>query len=562
MYILGISGWFDRRHDAAASLIKDGKLIAAAEEERFTRRKHSYDTLPYNAIGFCLKKERISVDDLDYVAIYWNFPHHYKIRNFKWKFNEKKMIDIIFPKIYFNYKKHPKIKYINHHLSHASSAFRCSGFKKSLILVIDGQGEEYATTLWYGNGNKIEFIKGWGTKDSLGYFYETVSEYVGLEASEPGKLMGLAAYGKPSYSKKFFTISKNGYASHISKIISRRLDEEIETRKKWKTFLRNNIVKERKIPLTFNKNISSFVKPSLNFDKKMRNLASSAQSAIEEIILHLIRLGVEKTNCKKLCISGGVALNSLANKSILRSEIVENIFIQPASNDAGCSIGSALELYASLGYKSKIKLDNAYYGPKFSNDEILETIKKFGLSYEYYDDISGVAAELVSKNKVIGWFHGKMELGPRALGNRSILANPSNPKMKNILNKKIKFREWFRPFAPTILYSGKDEYLEHANYSPFMLFVFDVKKDKRKEVPAIVHVDGTTRPQILKKNINPKYYKLIKNIEKEISIPVVLNTSFNVKGEPIVCTPRDAIRTFYSSGLDYLVMNNYLIKKR
>lgn len=562
MYILGIAGRNERGHDASACLLRDDKLITMVEEERLTRKKHSYDALPYNAIGFCLKEEGISVDDLDYVAIYWDYPYHYKIRNLEWKFKKNKIVDLLFPKKYFSYKKRPKIKFVNHHLSHASSAFRCSGFKKSLILVIDGQGEKYATTLWYGNKNKIKFLKGWEIKDSLGYFYETVSEHVGLEASEPGKLMALAAYGKPIYSKKFFTLSKGGYTSSIGTVKLRRMDEEMETREKWKSFIRNNIAKENSITLTFNKNLGKFVKPLINFDKKMKNLAASAQLAIEEVVLHIIKMGIDATGCRNLCLSGGVALNSLTNGKIVKSKLVKNIFIQPAANDAGCSLGAALEVYASLGHRAKLKLNHVYYGPEFSNDEILKIIRKYGLRYEYHKDISGVASGLISKNNVIGWFQGRMEFGPRALGNRSILANPSNPKMKDIINKKIKFREWFRPFAPTILDSKRDDYIENSIYSPFMLFVFDVKEEKKKEVPSILHIDGTTRPQTLKKNINPKYYKLIKNFENETSIPLVLNTSFNVKGEPIVCTPRDAIKMFYSSGLDYLIINDYLIKKR
>ena len=562
MYIMGISGWSERGHDASACLIKNNKLIAFAEEERFIRKKHSFDTLPHNAISFCLKRAGITVEDIDYLAIYWDFPYHFKLRKMKWNLNEKKIVEIIFPKEFFKYKKYPKVKFINHHLSHASSVFRCSNFGESLILVVDGQGEKFSTTLWYGKGNEIEFLKGWGIENSLGYFYEAVCKYVGLEPSEPGKLMGLSAYGKPNYSKIFFKKEKNGYTSSIGKIEPKYMDEEIIARYKWENFLKNRV--GRIIPpiIEFKKEFSRNIKVLPQLNRKMKDLASSAQATIEDIILHLIEIGMKMKNTKNICIAGGVGLNCLCNGKILESKNSTNIFVQPASYDSGCSIGAALELYASLGYKAKFKLDHVYYGPQFSNNEILKTIKECGVEYEYYDDISGIGAEILAKNKIIGWFQGKMEFGPRALGNRSILANSSNPKMKDIINKRVKHREWFRPFAPTIIDKYRDEYLDSSVYSPFMLFTFHVKNEKQKDIPAVVHVDGTTRPQTLKKRINPLYYNLIREFESQVSIPLVLNTSFNTRGEPIVCNPLDAIKTFYSSGLDYLIMGNYIIKKR
>lgn len=562
MYILGISGWKKRGHDASACLIKDGELLYFVEEERLIRRKHSYDVLPHNSIGFCLNEAGISVEDLDYLAISWDYPHHYKIRKMNWKLNKKKLLDMILPKSIFDYENGPKIKFINHHLSHAYSAFRCSGFKDSLILVIDGQGEELSTSMWYGNKNNIEFQKGWGIGNSLGYFYESVSDFVGLEPSEPGKLMGLTAYGKPKYSGKFFKKTKNGYESSIGKIKPKYMDEENLTRKKWRGFLSKNIGKRNTKEIEFKNRFGLNLKNSPNFSTKIKNLAASAQVSIEDIILHLIKLGLKENDSKNLCLGGGVALNCLSNGRVLTSGLVDNIFIQPAANDAGGSLGAAMELCSSLGHKSKFKLNNVYYGPKFSNKEIKNTLDDFRLKYEYHKDISGVGSELLSKDKILGWFQGRMEFGPRALGNRSILANPSDPKMKDKINKKVKHREWFRPFAPSILEGKQEKYLENSSYSPFMLFTFKVRKGRQKEVPAITHVDGTTRPQTVRKKINPLYHELIKKFESQTSLPVVLNTSFNTRGEPIVCTPIDAIETFYSSGLDYLLIGNYLVKKR
>lgn len=562
MYILGISGWENRGHDASACLLKNDKLIAFIEEERLIRKKHSYDVLPHNSIAFCLQKAEISVEDIDYLAISWNFPYHYKIRKMDWNFDKNKLINIIFPKDIFNYNKSPKIKFINHHLSHASSAFRCSGLKNALILVIDGQGEEFSTTLWHGNRNKIKFQKGWGINNSLGYFYEAASDFIGLGSSEPGKLMGLAAYGDPTYFGNFFRKTKKGYDSPLTKINLKYIDEEEIVNKKWKKFFNKKIGKENIKKFKFYNSLGSILKEPQFFNYKMRNLAASAQNTIEDIIMHLVRLGIKETCSKNLCIAGGVGLNCVLNGKILRHKLVDKIYVQPAAHDAGCSLGAAMELYSSLGYKSKTNLKHVYYGLEFSNETIKDFLKKYRLNFDYYDDISGISAELLAKDKLLGCFQGKMEFGPRALGNRSILANPSNPKMKNIINKKVKHREWFRPFAPTILDDKKKEYIENASYSPFMLFAFPIKKEKQKEVPSITHIDGTTRPQTLTKNLNPLFYSIIKNFESETSIPLLLNTSFNVRGEPIVCTPNDAIKTFYSSGLDYLIIGNYLVKKK
>ncbi len=564
MYVLGVAGWTDRGHDASATLVKDGKIVAAAEEERFTRRKHAFDVLPHNAIRFCLEEEGINIDDIGDVGMYWDLPAHYKIRGIRRDFS--KITEELFPRKLFDYSDPPEIVFLGHHLSHASSAFRASGFDRSAILVVDGAGEDASTTIWYGSGKSLDVVRRFGIPDSIGYFYEGITHYVGLEPSEPGKTMGLASYGKSSADiDRLFELTKYGYRLKVPEGrvvlgLNGISDEQAQLRDHWINEFTSMFGPGNEKIHTY-KRLSGGYRPDPTMSEIYMRAAASAQNALEKLMVHLTETAVRETGSKNLCIAGGIGLNCVANGKILRSGLIDNIFIQPAANDAGGSMGAALELSSRLGRTPNLELRHTYLGPEFSMDEIESELNRLKIPFEYHNNIEDDVAGLLAEGNVVGWFQGRMEWGPRALGSRSILADPRDPKMKDKINNYVKFREWFRPFAPSILEENAGEYLVDSRPSPFMLLSFDVYKEKRDEIPAVVHVDGTTRPQTVDRRTNPRYYKLISRFRELTGVPMVLNTSFNVRGEPIVLTPYDAIRTFYSTGMDYLAMGDFLIRK-
>jgi carbamoyltransferase len=569
IYILGLSGQgptgFDISglgHDPAAALIKDGKLVAAAEEERFTRRKHASGQFPYNATKFCLKQAGIALDDVSYIVSNVKFelfnknqakksmflrPKHLLQFRVGMSVIKKKYLDHIKRLPHFLHEKDSegrilkRLDYAEHHIAHASSAFHLSGFKNSSILTLDAAGEAATTLIAKGEDEKITKVRETFSPHSIGGFYTVFTEYLGFEPNDGEyKVMGLAPYGKAGINVDNLIWVKDGTV---------RVDERIfGSYRYYSGFVEREFGPARK--------------KGTKIEKRHADLAYAVQNRLERISEELVRYAVEHTGITKLCLAGGVALNTKMNGRLLELGIIKDIFIQPAAGDAGTAIGAAFSKYCELGYKPDYVMRHAYLGPEYTNDDIKKVLDIAKLTYEYHDDISGIAADLIAKGKIVGWFQGRMEWGPRALGNRSILADPRNPKMKDIINHYVKFREEFRPFCPSLLKKAAPEYLENPYDSPFMILTFRVPQDKIKEIPAVVHVDGTVRPQTVEKDVNPVFYKLIKDFEGETSIPVVLNTSFNIAGEPIVCKPEDAIRTFYACGLDYLAIRNYLVKKR
>jgi len=539
MYYLGISGGItgDFTHDPAACLIKDNKIIAIAEEERFVRIKHAHGIFPINAINFCLKQAGIKLKDVDKIGYYIN-PNLF----FKKIFHPKslphwikcfRMVKYV-PKIFkFNFGYLPKINYIEHHLCHVYSSFPLSGFKKGKCFSIDGVGER-TSTLISSFGNGFEKIKEAYDPNSLGRFYGHFTEWLGFKMNNgEGKVMGLASYGKSKYDLTKFIRFKDGI-------------HEVKGN--------TNLMSSGHL---YNLIVSKFGDRRIGDIKKIhKDVAASVQDKLEEIILKM----VEYHQTKNLCLSGGVALNCKMNGKILNSGLIKDIFIQPVASDAGCSIGAAVFMAMKYGNNFK-KMEHVYFGPEYSNEEIEKTLKKCKINYEYHDDISGVCAELLEKQNIIGWFQGRMECGPRALGNRSILADPRDVKMKDKINILVKHREQWRPFCPSILDEDKDEYLVNAYESPFMILTFEVLEDKVKDIPAVIHVDNTCRPQTVKKDVNPIYYDLIKEFKKLTGIPLILNTSFNIRGQPIICKPEEALAMFFSEGMDALAMGNFLIKK-
>jgi carbamoyltransferase len=563
MIILGINGWYTRSHDPSACLIKDGKILAMAEEERFIRQKYAVEKLPLNAIGFCFNETGLKPDDIDVVAFGWDYREKYKSRGINFGYSDDEILDIIFPCSIFKYKRKPKFVIIPHHLAHAASTFFTSGFNEATILVVDGQGENESTTIAYGKGNKIQILKSFPIKDSLGYFYESINKYIGFHYLDSGKTMGLAPYGRTNINFHNIQIDDRGYRVTLKKELrydSSHLDEQEALVTLWHEELKKHVKSPNKVEYIFDKN-SSRIKAQFNISQSYKDLAASAQSALEKTIIHLVKVAIQMTGVKDVCLSGGVALNCVANGKLLQNTPINNLFIFPSANDAGVSAGAALYAAALYDKDAKFaKMTHPYFGPKYTSKEIEKILKSRKIRYTKPKDVCGVAAKLLAENKVIGWFQGRMEIGPRALGNRSILANPlikSNWKRVNI----IKGRELWRPLAPSILDEYQGEYFENAVYSPFMLTALQVRKEKRAVIPAIVHVDGSSRPQTVSKNVNRKFWSLISHFHKLTGVPVVLNTSFNGPGEPIVCSPQDALLMFNNSGLDHLIINDYLISK-
>lgn len=559
MYVLGISCFF---HDAAAALLKDGVIVAAAEEERFTRKKHDKG-FPIHAITFCLSQEGITSKDIDAIGFYEKpilkferilFQHlekfPFSLPQFleaipSWNGEKRKIPEIIKKKL--GYER--EIFFIEHHLAHAASSFLVSPFQESAICTIDGVGEWATTTVGFGKGSDITITKEIHFPHSIGLLYSTVTAYLGFSVNNSEyKVMGLAAYGKPTYYEKFkkmMTLKEDGSYEFDMDYFSYHYKMAMPSKKFIEEF---GLQRGKNDPI----------------EQKHKDIAASLQKITEEAVFNILKYLHRETKCDNLCMAGGVALNSVANGKITKNTLFKNVFIQPAASDAGTSIGVASYIYHFiLGNKRKYVQTHAYLGPSYTTEEVKKYLDENKIVYRFFSDdkkLCSAAAKLIHENHVVGWFHGAMEWGPRALGNRSILSNPTNPNMKEILNAKVKHRELFRPFAPVILKEKVHEWFEiDKDEEPFMLFVYPFKEKKRHLVPAVVHVDGTGRLQTIAKEQNEKYYEVIKEFEKLSGVPILINTSFNIRGEPIVCTPHESYRCMMGTGIDYLVIDKFLI---
>lgn len=537
MYILGISGGFRVGNmDGAACLIHDNHIISAAEEERFVRVKHAAGLMPLNAIKYCLREAGISISDVDELVF---AGATYK--DIKDKLNR-----------YFRFKfgHCPPITLVEHHLAHAASVFFVSGLESSNILTMDLSGDAVSTLMAYGSNSKIIKIKEFLRPNSLGAYYNIVTQYLGFNRNnDEYKIMGLASYGKPRLDLTWL-LKKDlrGYIFNEDTIVRPSKGQPFPS------------VQE---PAYSKKFLTKFRHPRLpesQITKYHMDFAASAQKLLEDVICHLVELLYKETGNRSICIAGGVGLNCVANAKVRKLPFVDNIFIQPASSDAGLAMGCALKAAVDGGFKFD-RLKHAYYGPGYSNKEIKNLLDKIGCSYRRVDNIPLFVAQKLYRGYIVGWFQDRMEYGPRALGARSILADPQTNGMKDRINHLVKFREPFRPFAPSILMEYGAEYFYDFVENPFMTLNFDVLEAKRKKIPAVVHVDGTSRVQSVRRSDNPRYYDMIKYFYNKTSIPLVLNTSFNVREEPIVCTPYHAISTFYESGLDYLAINDFILEK-
>ncbi len=590
--ILGISAFY---HDSAAALVVDGEIISAAQEERFSRKKHDA-RYPFNAVQYVLNEGGVKLKDVDHVVFfekpflkferlletYMAFAplgfQSFSLSMPIWlreKLFQKKFLFEKLKQHDQNFSNIKKIKFSEHHFSHAASAFYPSPFKEAIILTLDGVGEWATTTVATGVENKLTILKEIHFPHSLGLLYSAFTYYTGFKVnSGEYKLMGLAPYGKPKYKDLI-----------IDKLMDLKEDGSFKLNMKYFNYATG-------LSMT-NKNFSNLFGHPVRDPKKdllkdfHMDVASSIQAVTEEIVLRLTRNIANEYKIKNLCLAGGVALNCVANGKILKEKIFDNIWIQPAAGDAGGSLGAALAYwYRELKKPRKVfkdQMKGAYLGPEFNEDHIERELKRLNGNYikKTTEEITSIVAKELSNSKTVGWFQGRMEFGPRALGGRSILADPRSEKMQKELNLKIKFRESFRPFAPSVLREDVNDWFELNYDSPYMLLVSDVKKDKqipmsekdkklfgidklnikRSNIPAITHIDYSARIQTVHKETNSKYYSLLSEFKKLTGCPVLVNTSFNVRGEPIVCSIEDAFNCFMGTNLDILVIENFILTK-
>ena len=560
MNILGISCFY---HDAAAALVQDGRLTAAAQEERFTRKKHDQD-FPGHAIDFCLERSNLKPQDLDYVVFYdkpfVKFDRILQTYIATWPkglFSFLKAMPIwIKEKIWIPQTIKSELDYegeilfAEHHVSHAASAFLVSPFEEAAILTTDGVGEWDTTTYGIGRGNDISLLKSIQFPHSLGLFYSAFTYYLGFRVnSAEYKVMGLAPYGEPRF-----------YDLIMRELVTTREDGSFNLNMRYFTYEYGLKMTGRKFTGLFGEPVR---KPESSLTQFHKDVAASLQKATDTIMVNMARHVERETEMKYLCMAGGVALNCVSNSKILENTSFHDIFVQPAAGDAGGAVGAAYYVHNTiLGNPRTFAMNHVFLGPEFSDEQIEAMLKSKNVSYRKFDrhELLRETAQLIANQKVVGWFQGRMEFGPRALGNRSIIADARNPKNQSVVNLKIKFRESFRPFAPTILEDRTEEYFEFDRPSPYMLFVANVRTDKRT-IPAVTHVDGSARLQTISRQQNPLYYDLVAEFDRQTGCPVIINTSFNVRGEPIVCTPEDAWRCFMRTEMDCLVMGSFIIEK-
>ena len=563
MTILGINYYF---HDSTACIVVDGKLIAAIEEERLNRDKHTR-VFPQKSIDRCLKIAGLDYSEIDHIAISIKPTHNLRkklgylagrLQTFKTFFNHEFLHAYNKQKSFWSWYKYqygkkgngPEVHLIPHHFSHAPGSFFISPYKEAALLGVDGSGEWATTWLGFGKDNKIECLGETFFPHSLGSFYEAITQYCGFRTSyDEGKTMGLAPMGDPSV-----------YYDQVSKMV--RVDKNGQLHFDLSFFNFQNMHWRRLSP-KFYKTFGPGRKHGEDFQKHHRDMAAAFQRVLEDRVLEICEILHQKTGAEYLVISGGVSLNSVMNGRIVRESKFKDVYVMPAAGDNGTAIGAAYYLYNGiLGNKRNFVHLDPYVGTSYSNDEILKVLKGAKLDYEYHEDICEVASELLENGLIIGWFQGTMEIGPRALGSRSILANPAFPDMKDKINSEVKFREAYRPFAPSAIVEAKDEFFDLEVEAPFMLKVCNVLPEKQKVIPAVTHVDGSARLQTVRKELHPRYYEVIKKLGDRTGVPVVLNTSFNIQGEPVVESPQDAIRCFFSTGLDALVIGNFLLAKK
>jgi carbamoyltransferase len=553
-------------HDPSAVIFQNNKLVYGVEEERFTRQKHADKTFPKYAIEACLDYCDLRLPDVSRIILPYNPRLILKQLgvNFRRQLSQSTSLPIMFRSLERLLETHvaaqfmptvdvraalleidsplPPIELRAHHACHAASAFHPSGFEEALVLTIDGKGEYDATVVWRGDEAGLSRLRTYDFPNSLGHFYGVVTEYLGYRPfNGEGKVMGLAPYGRPNEAieSKFNSLIDTGVEYDVTTITRDGIEEGVAV-------LEDVFGRERN-------------RSRGEFDAWQKDLAYTVQALLEETVVDIVAHYTEELGISKVCLAGGVALNCKMNKRIMETDGVESVYIQPVAHDAGLSIGAG---YVDCRPAEVQTMEHIYWGPEFKSEDIQFRLEVNKIPYEEPDDLVATVAERLADGELVGWFQGRMEMGPRALGNRSILADPRTVDSRDRVNYFVKHREAWRPFAPSILEEAAESYFVDAEPSPFMIKTFDVKPERRDEIEAVVHpADGTTRPQTVSMEQNPRYYQLIDNFRAITGVPVVLNTSFNDHGEPIITTPTEAIRNFYSMGLDSLAIGNFLVQK-
>ena len=558
MISVGIN--YSQMHDSSACIARDDEVFFAVAEERLSRIKHDA-SFPARSIRACLDFAGVGPEQIDFVCQSWSPPRAMYLhdlgslaagrqpREFRALLNSSRYFLSMWHQRGGEHRfrqafpsSRARFRYVDHHLAHAISAYSYSGFEDSAVLVVDGRGAWEATSLWHGRNGRLEHVWTVPWPNSLGLFYAQFTQFLGFTPySDEWKVMGLAPYGEPGISlREFLVPDDNPY-----RVASRLL------------------LGHHSAPLAaIESRLGAQRVPESNITSSHKNLAFAVQDSCEAAMLTLARAAVAQTGTRSLCLAGGVALNSKANGKILASGMVDRIFVQPAAGDDGACLGSVLAPHFDSGGVLPVrKMRHAFLGPESSDAEIETALRTYKIRAVRISDPAAAAAELLATGKILGWYQGRMEFGPRALGGRSILADPRDPAMTAKVNNAVKFREWWRPFAPSILAECASEYIESATDSPFMILTAQVRPEKRWVIPAVTHADGSARPQTVERDVNPLYWRLISEFGRRTGVPVVMNTSFNLRGEPIVNSPSDAVRTFFSSGMDALVLGNFLVEK-
>lgn len=535
MNVLGFSGGVRiGNQDSAAALLVDGRVVAAAEEERFVGVKFANGRLPCQAAKFCLRQAGLTIRDIDAVvfagATYVDFESI--LRRF----------------LEFQFGFAPPVFLVDHHTAHAASSYYSSGWDDALVITMDRSGDRLATTVSLGQGGHLRRLQAIGRDNSLGVFYSAVTQFLGFESdSDEYKVMGMAAYGRPVYDfSPILEVTEDGYQFHCDFIRGMK-DGAPGPSKQERLF--------DQFPLDVPARV-----PGTPYEQQHFDIAASAQHQLEQAVLKLVQRHVATSGVRRVCVAGGVALNCLLNQRVREAGFVDELYAPPVCSDAGLALGSAM-LHAAAHGERPQSLPHAYWGPEYSQDEVRAVLDRAKLTYETATDPAESAARRIGAGKIVGWFQGRMEYGPRALGNRSLLANPQQPDMKDRINKRVKFREEFRPFAPSLLPGDADAYFEHPTRSPFMTETLTASKRLCQEAPSAVHHDGTARAQMVDAKTNPLFARLISLVGQATGLPVVLNTSLNAFNDPIACEPHQALRTFFATGMDSLIIGDFVLDK-
>jgi carbamoyltransferase len=557
MLTIGIN--YSQMHDSSACIVRDGELLFAVAEERISRIKHDAG-FPRLAIQACLDFAKVTAAQIDEVCFGWQtagpvYRHDLKLyATGQWPLS---YINFLNSSRHFLSMWHQesgaspyrrlfganktRFRFVDHHLAHAISAYAYSGFDDAAVVVMDGRGAWEATSIWHGRSGRLDHVLTLNWPDSLGLFYAQFTGFLGfVPNSDEWKVMGLAPYGQKGIDlSRFINPNDTPYRVNTKTLIGDGLQFS-----------------------HFTSLLGAPRDPESDISSHHKNVAFAVQDACEEAMMSVVKLALRKTAAKNLCLAGGVALNSKANGKIVASGAIERIFVQPAASDDGVALGAALAPYLDEhGRLPNKAMRHGYWGPSFDDDAIEKALLTYKIRHTKLSDPAKVAAQLLSQGRILGWFQGRMEFGPRALGSRSIIADPRDSQMNTKVNNAVKFREWWRPFAPSLKKEAAPDFLESAYDSPFMILTAQVRPEKRSVIPSVTHVDGSARPQTVEHEVNPLYYHLIDEFGAVTGVPVIMNTSFNLRGEAIVNTPTDALRTFFSSGMDALVIGSFLVEK-